>query len=318
MSTSRPSSAPPSHLCAHFRAPSRARAALLAYGAPLALSALAWGGAYAQEATQEATGAQPQQGAQKEPQRVMDVAPLPKTRGFWGTFFFWSGGVFAMYLVGRRVFREQSHERLTLKLFESKIGPFFPEFLPMNLRKWLDLAAPHLFAGWRSGDFSTMESFCEPAFLERERAKSEALRAEGRRRVAHLGAVLNMHPLGAFLVEGEGVPPKGVELQLRVELKVIDYLEGAEGLLVGKKKDQQVQQLWILRHNGASWRVHDISLLEGDVLGLDERPPLPPIMSWERPKGVRVTTELSSAKLAPKSLPPLTLSPEPAHDETNA
>jgi len=250
-------------------------------------------------------------------ERVMDIAPLPKTRGFWGTFFFWSGGVLCMYLVGRRMFKEQSHERHTLKLLANEIGPFFPEFDPPNLRRWMDLAAPHLYEGWRAGDLSGMSAFSEPAFIERENEAAQRLASQGRRRVTHLGAVLNVHPLGAYLVEGEELPPKGVELQLRIELKVIDYLEGEEGLVIGEQKPRQEQWLWVLRHNGASWRIRDIQPLSEDITDLAERPPLPPIMKWVRPKGVKVTTELSTPQVGPKSLPPLSVQPEVMDDDVS-
>jgi hypothetical protein len=222
-----------------------------------------------------------------------------------------------MYLVGRRMFKEQSHERHTLKLLANEIGPFFPEFDPPNLRRWMDLAAPHLYEGWRAGDLSGMSAFSEPAFIERENEAAQRLASQGRRRVTHLGAVLNVHPLGAYLVEGEELPPKGVELQLRIELKVIDYLEGEEGLVIGEQKPRQEQWLWVLRHNGASWRIRDIQPLSEDITDLAERPPLPPIMKWVRPKGVKVTTELSTPQVGPKSLPPLSVQPEVMDDDVS-
>jgi len=295
---------------AHISPRRVARGALGALALSAALSCAAPSAHAQAEASAGPSAEAPQQG-----ERIMDIAPLPKTRGFWGTFFFWSGGVLCMYLVGRRVFKEQSHERRTLKLLSDQIGPFFPEFDPPNLRRWMDLAAPHLYAGWRAADLSGLSDFSEPDFIEREQRKAEELIAEGRRRVAHLGAVLNIHPLGAYLIEGAELPPQGVELPLRVELKVIDYLEGEGGLVVGEQKTQQQQWLWVLRHNGASWRIHDVSPLDDDITDLSLKAPLPPIIKWERPEGVKVTTELSAPRVGPKSLPPLSVISE-ADDDT--
>ena len=78
----------------------------------------------------------------KGPPSDISQIPLPKARGFWGTFFFWLGGVFCMYQVGKRVFSEQAHERQTLKRLRDEIGHFFPEFEPINIQKWVSIAAP--------------------------------------------------------------------------------------------------------------------------------------------------------------------------------
>lgn len=225
-------------------------------------------------------------------------------------FFFWSGGVLVMYLAGRRLFREQANERRTLRRLGDELGHFFPEFDPPNLRRWADLAAPHLYAAWRASEAAGLAAVGTAEFVAAQRAALDALRASGQRRVCHLGKVLNVHPLGAYLAPGESTPPKGVEMPLRVEVKVIDFVEGPGGALVaGARKQRQEQWLWVLRHSGASWRIHEARPLLDDVEDLDAREPLPPLMAWRRPEGVEVTTDLPEPVHAPEGAPP---TPAPA------
>ncbi len=224
----------------------------------------------------------------KGPPSDISQIPLPKARGFWGTFFFWLGGVFCMYQVGKRVFSEQAHERQTLKRLRDEIGHFFPEFEPINIQKWVSIAAPHLYHGRREGDFSSMESFTSDVFLKAQLSLTEELNERGHKRVAHFDKVIAVHTLGASWAEDETQlikhPPQGVELTLRVESKAIDFVEDQTGTLIsGKKKPHQFESIWRLIHNGKTWTLVDVYDSKEDITHLSQFPPLPPIAEWRRP-----------------------------------
>lgn len=224
----------------------------------------------------------------KGPPEDISQIPLPKARGFWGTFLFWSGGVLCMYLVGRQVFKEQSHERQTLKRLRDELGHFFPEFDPINIQKWVSIAAPHLYHGRREGDFSSMESFTSEAFRDTQSAKFQELLNSEQRRVTHLDKIITVHTLGATWSAdpslGIDYPPLGVEMTLRVESKAIDFIENFNGdLISGKKKPNQFQSIWRLAHNGKTWTLIEVYEAKGDLTHLSELPPLPPIAEWRRP-----------------------------------
>lgn len=225
------------------------------------------------------------------PPEDISQIPLPKARGFWGTFFFWSGGVLSMYLVGRKVFKEQAHERKTLKRFRDELGHFFPEFDPINIKKWVEIAAPHLYHGWREGDFASMESFTSDKFLDTQKSQFESKTETDQKRTVHLDKVIAVHTLGATWEadEKEGVthPPLGVQLTLRVETKAIDFVEDLQGqVILGKKKPDQFQQIWHLTHNGKTWTLNEVYETASDITHLADLPPLPEIVEWRRPETI--------------------------------
>lgn len=253
---------------------------------------------YAQETSVQKAQASTQIQAQpKGPPQDINEIPLPKARGFWGTFFFWSGGVLSMYLVGRHLFKEQVHERETLKRFRDELGHFFPEFDPMNISKWVSIAAPHLYHGWREGDFSSMEGFCSTRFIQQQISSVESLAELKQKRVCYLDKIIAVHTLGAewspSVSNSEAEkqakpsqhPPLGVELTLRVEAKAIDFNENEQGeRLSGQAKPNQFQQIWRLIHNGKTWTLDEVYTTDQDITHLAERPPLPPIAEWRRPE----------------------------------
>ena len=245
----------------------------------------------AQNTRKISTKASMVKGEPKGPPKDISKIPLPKARGFWGTFFFWSGGVLAMYLVGRKVFKEQAHERRTLKRFRDELGQFFPEFDPINIKKWVEIAAPHLYQGWRENDFSSMESFTSSEFMTTQAEQSQHTLDKQQQRVAHLDKIIAVHTLGATWEKDEQNeqlhPPLGVKLTLRVEAKAIDFIEDQEGQLIsGKKKPEQFQQIWNLVHNGKTWTLNEVYETAGDITHLSEQEPLPVIAEWRRPETV--------------------------------
>ena len=225
----------------------------------------------------------------KGPPANLDEIPLPKARGFWGTFFFWSGGIFCMYLVGRRVFKEQAHERETLKRFRDEIGHFFQEFDPVNISKWVEIASPHLYHGWRESDYSSMQSFSTPNFINKQQEASKDILQTQRKRVCHLDKIIAVHTLGAEWSKSEDQeilhPPLGVKLTLRVESKAIDFIEDESStIIIGKAKPSQFQYIWILIHNGKTWMIDEVYPTDQDITHLSQCPPLPPIAEWRRPE----------------------------------
>ena len=194
-----------------------------------------------------------------------------------------------MYLVGRRVFKEQAHERETLKRFRDELGHFFPEFDPLNIRKWVEIASPHLYHSWRESDYSSMHSFCSENFINAQRAISEESSQAQRKRVCHLDKVIAVHTLGAEWSKSESQaithPPLGVKLTLRVETKAIDFIEDESGtVIIGKAKPNQFQYIWILIHNGKTWTLDEVYRTDQDITHLSQQPPLPPIAEWRRPE----------------------------------
>ena len=223
-------------------------------------------------------------------------APLPThKRGFLGTFFFWMGGVFCMCLVGRIIFKEQSHERRTLSRLRDELGHFFPEFDPVNITQWIHIAADHVFYAWREGDFDMMEGFSTDEFIMNQRARFKAVQSRKEKRSIYLDKVIAVHTLGMEWHTRDHVshPPLGVSLTLRVETKAIDFYEDLEGtLLRGKKKPAQYQYIWRLTHNGNTWTISEIDIADGDITDLNQHPPLPPIADWRRPEtSVEISAE---------------------------
>ena len=212
-----------------------------------------------------------------------EEAPMPPRRSFGVTFLYWLGAVLLMMFVARHLFREQLHERRTLKKMMDELGPFFPEFDIETVVKWVGRTAPHVWHGWRVRSFDTLGDFGTPALHAAGAERfAEELRL-GHARDCQLEKVLKVHPLGLYMV-GEGPPPADVELMLRVEQRAVDVVRGPDGAVIqGEPGSRQVQHLWTLRHDGRRWRLHAVAPAENDVTDLDQRPPLPPLMEWKRP-----------------------------------
>ena len=129
-----------------------------------------------------------------------------------------------------------------------------------------------------------MQSFTSADFIEMQQKASIELSDEGWQRESHLGKVINIHLLGAYMQQGYTVPPLGVELMCRVEVKVIDFKHkvGDTDTVIGVKKPRQEQQIWTLRHTGHTWSLHHVEVADGDITHLKEYDPLPAIIEWKK------------------------------------
>lgn len=223
-------------------------------------------------------------GVGAEPRTLTGRPPLD----FGGRLLFWLGAVIVMALVARVVFREQLLERRTLKRMMDEIGPFFPEFDIDAVKQWVNRCAPHVWAGWRRRDLSSLEGWATERFFADQAAAFETQRRRGLEHAARLETVLKVHPLGMYSV-GEGQPPADVELLLRLEEKAIDCLVQPDGTVVEGSTDmRQLQHFWALRHDGVRWRLDRIWQPERGVdLDLTDKPVLPPVAQWRRPPGAR-------------------------------
>lgn len=209
--------------------------------------------------------------------------PPPAPPDFSGMVVFWTGALIIMALMGRVIFREQLHERRTIRRLIHEIGPFFPEFDTDALHKWVHLCAPHVWHGWRVRDMSGLADFATPAFLAESAAAFEQAKHKGQRHDARLDRVLKIHPLGIYMV-GSGPPPMDLELMLRLESKGVDQVLDPDGAVItGKPFVRQVQHLWTLRHDGRRWRLHRVVEATDDVTDLAKRPPAPAVAFWKRP-----------------------------------
>lgn len=214
------------------------------------------------------------------------VAPTPYTPAVTssaGRFFFWLGGFLLMGAAGWFIFREQIGERRTIRLLVDKIGPFFREFDPANLHRWIDLAAPHIWKSWRTGSLSTLDGFVTESFVADMEARFKVWRQKGLHQKGEFEKVLKVHPLSVHPI-GEGPPPADMEVVLRVEIRGDDWVESPDGAVVeGKARRGQVMHFWTLRHDGHRWRLHKLERADRERRELARKVTLPPMMEWKRP-----------------------------------
>lgn len=195
---------------------------------------------------------------------------------------FWAGAFVVIWLIGRRVFREQIHELRTLRMMRDKIGPMYRDFDPLTVNTWVDRASPHVWTGWATGDMSSLAEHMTEAFRAAPTMIADV--EGGQIHEAKLDRVLKVHPLGLHMV-GDGPPPGDTELVLRIETKAVDCIRDAFGNVVdGKPETRQVQHIWTLRHDGDRWRLHALRRAESEIKDLVERPQVPPLEAWKRPE----------------------------------
>ena len=173
---------------------------------------------------------------------------------------FWAGAAVVMWLIGRRIFKEQINELRTIRRLLREIGPMFKDFDTDTIRMWVERTAPHLWAGWRTHNLASLSDFSTDEFQTGAAEAFATARAKGHQHDAKLVSILKVHPLGIYMY-GDGPPPADVELMLRIETKAVDCVRDAERNLVEGKPDvRQVQHFWTLRHDGRRWRLHDVQI----------------------------------------------------------
>ena len=190
---------------------------------------------------------------------------------------FWVGAFAVMYLVSKSVFKEQFHERKTLRRLVNEIGPFYPEFDIDAIKRWVHRCAPHVWNIYRTNELGTLDGFLTQNF-------EDHYQEDGPRRVAAKGErlvfekVLKVHPLGIYIVE-DGRLPSGIELMLRLEEKVkkVAVIAPKPGQ---KEHFTQVQTFWTLRHTEGRWKLHRVWEAEDDAKDLADRPAVPPVLEW--------------------------------------
>lgn len=203
---------------------------------------------------------------------------------FTGQLLFWSVGFVIVALMARVIFKEQLHERRTLKRMVNELGIFYPEFDIDAIKHWVNRCAPHLWSGWARDNVAGLATFSTDSFLADETEAIEALTAAGHVRHAMLNRVLKIHPLGLYMV-GPGPAPRDVELMLRLEIKGVEYIETADGRLVdGVKDERQIQHFWTMTHDGHQWRLSRVWPATYDANDLAEREQVPPVKEWVRPE----------------------------------
>ena len=204
-------------------------------------------------------------------------------RSLYEWFGFWAPGAVVAMLLSAWLFREQFAELTTLRFLERRIAPFFPEFDPPAVTKWVARAAPHVFHAWRTRDPSQMSGVVTPRFDAALEARSAADAHLGHSRPVRFESVLKVHPLSAALV-GQGPAPADVALYLRVELNGVDCVRGPDGRLVaGRDELLQLQQFWTLVHDGTQWRLDAVEEARADAQDLPKVTALPPLLEWRRP-----------------------------------
>ncbi len=208
----------------------------------------------------------------------------PTQYTFSGQLLFWTVGVLIMGIMARFVFQEQIHERRTLRRLINEIGPFYQEFDIDAVKHWVSRCAAHVWRGWQTGNMESLRDFSTPEFLEEEERFVQEALANGQARHAELDTILKVHPLGIYMV-GPGPAPRDVELMLRLEIKGVDYtLDQADRIVHGTQKVRQVQHFWLLRNDGVQWRIHRVWEALEDATDLVDRPEVPPVNEWSRPK----------------------------------
>ena len=119
---------------------------------------------------------------------------------FTGQLLFWSVGFGIVAIMARFVFKEQLHERRTLKRMVHELGIFYPEFDIDAVKHWVNRCAPHLWSGWARGSVEGLTGFSTEEFRRVEADSINQLAAAGHVRHASLSRVSKIHPLGLYMV----------------------------------------------------------------------------------------------------------------------
>ena len=200
-----------------------------------------------------------------------------RPNGLVSQLIFWVGALAVVYLMSKMLFKEQFHERKTLRRLMHEIGPFYPEFHINAVTRWVHQCAPHVWNIYRSDELDSLEGFITENFrMHYREGGPKTLGSNGEKLI--LERVLKVHPLGIYMVD-EVRPPSGVELMLRLEEKV--RLVPAIAPPAGKKpRFTQVQTFWILRHERGGWKLDRVWEAKDDIKDMAERPQVPHVKDW--------------------------------------
>ena len=216
----------------------------------------------------------PEEGGEAGSERERTPIPVPGRgeRSWLYGLSFCLGAALLALLLSRRLFREELAGRKTLRFMEDKLGPFFEEFSITHLYRWAERAAEHIDYAHRSGNLKQLELFSTATLLDTFQSAQRD----------RLIKVLTVHPLSLQLPDdrAEFLPPAGLKLALRVELKVARAVEGDPKIA----RPRQRQELWTLQHDGRRWLLDSCRVLQqGESLTLvSDLEALPPLMKWKR------------------------------------
>lgn len=201
----------------------------------------------------------------------------PSSRGFIEQFVFWLGAFAVVYLMSKMLFKEQFHERKTLRRLMHEIGPFYPEFDIDSLKRWVHQCAPHVWNIYRTDELTSLSGFMTDQF-------QATYRDEGPKTVGPKGEklvfekILKVHPLGIYMVE-DVQPPAGIEIMLRLEEKV-KLVEPVASTSGKQERFTQVQTFWTLKHQEGRWKLDRVWAADEDITDLADRQPVPNVKEW--------------------------------------
>ncbi len=194
-----------------------------------------------------------------------------------GQLIFWTGALAVVVLVARTLFKEQFHERKTLRRLIDELGPRYREFDIDVIKRWVHQCAPHVWRAYDTQKLDEIQAFVTPFFSENfQSIGPQQIGPKGEKLI--FDRILKIHPLGLYMVD-DTAPPNGIELMLRLEEKVRLFSPIATGS-DQKERFTQIQTFWTLRHSGSAWRLDRVWQAEGDVTDLAARTQVPPVTEW--------------------------------------
>lgn len=190
---------------------------------------------------------------------------------------FWIGALAVVYLMSKSLFKEQFHERKTLRRLMREIGPFYPEFDIDAIKRWVHRCAPHVWNIYRTNNLETLDGFLTAEFV-RDYTSGGPKRVSAKGETLVFEKILKVHPLGIYVV-AEGQLPSGIELMLRLEEKV-QRVTAIAPKPSEKPRFTQVQTFWTMRHESGRWKLNRVWEAEDDVKDLADRPEVPNVKEW--------------------------------------
>jgi hypothetical protein len=221
----------------------------------------------------------------EKPSQEKEVKAQERSLG--GRILFWFGAGLAMMFVGRFLFKEQMHERKIIRLLTDQIGPYYREFDPVNLHRWLERATPYFFDALKHQSVEKLKPFAFESFTDHWHQQFEQQKTKGEIYQSRFMKLLKVHPIGIYPQDGQQ-PPLGVEVVLRAEIKgIFEVITKDQQLKDTQNQERQIQFLWILKHDGFHWKIYEIREIFDDIVGLNEKKELPPLIDWAKPNQFR-------------------------------